>query len=220
MAAVHAGDGASCSPPRSPAPPASWCWGPLLSLHGDDSAAEPSRAVSFQPRAPGAAPPPPAPLALRAIQSTGRLATVPGSGPASSGSPATLYAVEAEQGVDVDRGAFDREVERTLGDLRGRSLGARPPLRRNGGSAALAFCVTLAGPATTDRLCAPLLTRSTYPCHQGGRAVLNAGRWARGARAYGADLSGYRRYMVNHEVGHALDHGHAAAPARATPHRS
>jgi hypothetical protein len=128
-------------------------------------------------------------------------------------------AAEVEQGVDVDRGAFGREVERTLGDRRGWSSGAGPPLRRTGGSAALAFRVTFASPATTDRLCAPLLTRSTYSWHQGGRAVLNAERWARGARAYGADLSGYRRYMVNHEGGTPSATVTRPALARAAPHR-
>ncbi len=49
--------------------------------------------------------------------------------------------------------------------------------------------------------------------------MLNAERWARGARTYGADLSGYRRYMVNHEVGHALGRGHAACPRAGDPAR-
>ena len=42
--------------------------------------------------------------------------------------------------------------------------------------------------------------------------MLNAERWARGASAYGRDLAGYRRYLVNHEVGHALGEPHRPCP--------
>jgi hypothetical protein len=44
--------------------------------------------------------------------------------------------------------------------------------------------------------------------------MLNAWRWAHGAEAYGKDVSAYRQYLVNHEVGHRLGHGHVGCPAR------
>ena len=61
-----------------------------------------------------------------------------------------------------------------------------------------AYIVT---PGTTDRLCAPLLTRGEVSCQNGNRVVLNAKRWLLGADAYGSDLTNYRRYLVNHEFG-------------------
>ena len=64
-----------------------------------------------------------------------------------------------------------------------------------------AYIVT---PGTTDRLCAPLLTRGEVSCQNGNRVVLNAKRWLLGADAYGSDLTNYRRYLVNHEFGHYL----------------
>jgi hypothetical protein len=46
----------------------------------------------------------------------------------------------------------------------------------------------------------------------GNRVVLNAKRWLLGADAYGSDLTNYRRYLVNHEFGHALGKHHVDCP--------
>jgi len=59
-----------------------------------------------------------------------------------------------------------------------------------------AYIVT---PKTTDRLCAPYLTRGEVSCQNGNRVVLNAKRWLLGADSYGSDLTNCRRYLVNHE---------------------
>jgi hypothetical protein len=67
-------------------------------------------------------------------------------------------------------------------------------------------------PKTTDRLCAPYLTRGEVSCQNGNRVVLNAKRWLLGADAYGSDLTNYRRYLVNHEFGHALGKHHVDCP--------
>lgn len=74
----------------------------------------------------------------------------------------------------------------------------------------------LATPATTDRLCAPLLTRGQVSCQNGRRVVLNARRWVGGAPSYGNDTTGYRRYLVNHEFGHTLGRQHVGCPRRGT----
>ncbi|GAB2856929.1 hypothetical protein GCM10027026_03490 [Myroides odoratimimus subsp. xuanwuensis] len=42
--------------------------------------------------------------------------------------------------------------------------------------------------------------------------VLNAWRWVNGATGYENKLKDYRRYLVNHEVGHALGYPHVACP--------
>ena len=153
----------------------------------------------------------------RSIRSTGRLATASGESAATE-APAQLFSVEVEQGVAVDPDAFASAVERTLLDRRSWAASRGFELRRVGdASAPVSFRVTLASPATTDELCAPLRTQRVYSCHQGGRAVLNAERWARGASAYGRDLTGYRRYLVNHEVGHALGQPHLSCPGSGLP---
>ena len=83
----------------------------------------------------------------------------------------------------------------------------------------MSLWVQLAGRSTTDRLCPPVRTNGLFSRFMRGRAVLNFWRWINGARAYAGRLAQYRRYMVNHEVGHALGHGHLGCPGsgRAAP---
>jgi hypothetical protein len=78
------------------------------------------------------------------------------------------------------------------------------------------FRVALASPETTRRLCRPRDTGRTLSCYSGGRAVLNFYSWTNGKPFY-TDLSAYRAYMINHEVGHALGHGHRSCPAAGQP---
>jgi hypothetical protein len=72
-----------------------------------------------------------------------------------------------------------------------------------------AYIVT---PTTTDRLCAPYLTRGEVSCQNGNRVRLNAKRWLLGADSYGSDLTNYRRYLINHEFGNALGKHHLDCP--------
>jgi hypothetical protein len=124
------------------------------------------------------------------------------------------WTLETEGGLGVDTTALATTVATVLADPRGWQTkdGVRfvnvPPAEAAQG-APVDLRITLASPDTTDRLCAPLQTRGQVSCHNGGRVVLNARRWILGAQAYGTDLAGYRTYLVNHEVGHGLGHGHA-----------
>ena len=144
---------------------------------------------------------------------TGELRTVPGTSPGEGSGPLQPYAVEVEGGLGISPRRFAAAVERTLADRRGwRSPGVRAFRRVE--EDAVAFRVTLASPATTDRLCAPLQTNRRYSCFHAGRAVLNARRWTTGTAGYRGRLADYRRYMVNHEVGHGLGRGHSSCPRR------
>ena len=71
---------------------------------------------------------------------------------------------------------------------------------------------------TTDAMCAPLRTLGEVSCQTGRKVVLNASRWGYGAkpvsRAFGDDVTGYRRYLVNHEFGHYLGYGHVGCPGK------
>jgi hypothetical protein len=122
------------------------------------------------------------------------------------------YDVRVEDGLSIDPDTAAVLIQRVLDDPRSwrRSRRSRFDLTPVGQSAALhAYIVT---PRTTDRLCAPYLTRGEVSCKNGNRVVLNAKRWLLGADSYGSDLTDYRRYLVNHEFGHALGKHHVDCP--------
>lgn len=124
------------------------------------------------------------------------------------------YSVEVEDGLEEEQSAFATAVQGVLHHPRGWQ--AADGVRFVAVSAAdvargapVDIRVTLATPALTSRLCAPLnTTNPEVSCWAHGRAVLNLQRWVRGSVTYGDDLVSYRTYLVNHEVGHGLGHGH------------
>ena len=145
----------------------------------------------------------------------GTFTTVPVDGPTDTG--ATTYVVQTEDGLPLRPKSFGSAVASTLGDPRSWAEGDRSVLSLASDLDSADFRVVLASPETTDALCAPLLTRGRVSCRNGGDVVINAWRWVNGAEGYGDDLTSYRQYVVNHEVGHALGHGHVGCPAPGEP---
>ncbi|KRB48461.1 hypothetical protein ASD90_05690 [Terrabacter sp. Root181] len=134
--------------------------------------------------------------------------------PAPASGRTVRYTVELEGGLDIRGEDLATTVGTVLTDPRGwqakdgvRFIDVSPAAAAKG--AAVDLRITLASPDTTDRLCAPLQTRGQVSCHNSGRVVLNLRRWVLGAAAYGSDVTGYRTYLVNHEVGHGTGHAHA-----------
>ena len=161
-----------------------------------------------------AVPAPPAPLVRAPLVATGDLVPLAGDGTAVGAGPLRRYRIEVERGVPVATQEFADAVAGVLSDPRSWTAGGRHALQRvDGARTDAGFTLTLATAATTDALCAPLQTEGRYSCFDGERVVLNADRWLDGAQTYGPDLPGYRQYLVNHEVGHALGSGHAGCPA-------
>ncbi len=147
------------------------------------------------------------PLEPRALTGTGTLAAVAAPGEQTPGGLATLFMVEVERGLGIDRQAFAGAVEETLFDPRSWATQVGFDLERVD-SGLVDFSVVLASPATADQLCAPLETRGSYSCFMDDKAVLNASRWTHGAKAYGPHIDRYRHYLINHEVGHGFGYGH------------
>ena len=149
----------------------------------------------------------------RSLAGTGKLVAVKGSSRRVGTGPRKRFAVQVERGLRLDADAFAKEVERILFDRRSWARQDGFSLKRTDDPGDVTFIVTLTSPTTTDRLCAPLSTSGVFSCAQGPRAVINAARWRGGAPSFGNDLMEYRRYLINHEVGHTLGRRHRDCPA-------
>lgn len=206
--------------------------GALMHGQADSSAATPTAVASQEPGAstPSAAPsgagdlasplpthasttsprPRPRATASRAtsVRASGVLVTVPGASGVLGAGPLKRYKVQVEQGLPVNGAAFAAQVQQVLGSPHGWGHGGRASFQRVS-SGRVAFTVVLASPATTDRMCRPLRTGGRLSCYDSrGHAVINFTRWSTGAASYAGHLAAYREYVISHEVGHALGHGH------------
>jgi hypothetical protein len=159
--------------------------------------------------------PPPTTQAPIPNSASGRLAVVPGEvAPDGRGTPLS-YTLEIEAGLPLDGPAIAAQIQRTLTDPRGWEPIEHVAFTRTAENAS--FQLILASPTLVDRLCYPLDTVGELSCRNGNRVILNAKRWVDAVPWYGGHLDLYREYLVNHEVGHRLGHGHKTCPAPGAP---
>jgi hypothetical protein len=146
---------------------------------------------------------------------SGAFDVVAGAYPAPGAGPVRTLRVEVEHDLPVDGDRFAAFVMETLNDRRGWGHDGAMTFARTDGDAPIA--VLLATPDTSARLCGDLDTHGLLSCRIGPDVVLTFHRWVAGTDEYAANLTGYRQYLVNHEVGHALGHGHERCPGPGEP---
>ncbi|TJZ45419.1 DUF3152 domain-containing protein [Streptomyces piniterrae] len=143
------------------------------------------------------------------FKATGGDARAPGRG------KVLRYRVDVEEGLPLDGTLFADAVHKTLNDDRSWAHGGVRTFQRVGSGDA-DFVITLASPGTTAKWCAKSgldTTEDNVSCDSAAteRVMINAYRWAQGAKTYGDDkMHAYRQMLINHEVGHRLGHDHEA----------
>jgi hypothetical protein len=146
----------------------------------------------------------------------GTLSVVDGSSEVMGTGPLRRFIVEVEDGIDIDGPGFAEAVQTTLGDPRSWGNGGTMSFQRVGAAQATAgsfdFKVTLVSPGHMEAYCPGVGTGGYTSCRYGDRAVINLARWATAVPDYKGDIATYRRYVINHEVGHVLGHGHEQCP--------
>ncbi|MFC7486250.1 DUF3152 domain-containing protein [Knoellia sp. CPCC 206453] len=121
------------------------------------------------------------------------------------------FIVKVEGGVRVDPDDVAQHVHAILNDPRGWTGNNGASFAAVADPARADFVVYIASPPTTNRMCAPLRVGGKWSCAAGSKVVLNSDRWQLMTPTYD-DLTEYRAYMVNHEVGHFLGRGHVGCP--------
>ena len=174
-----------------------------LRRHAPSPQAIPSTASRRARRAPAA----PVKIATSG-PGTFHTANLGGRGRAASEGKLLRYRVRVEKGLPFDPETTAIEIHRTLSDRRSWAGSGRWRMQAGRRRPAGRLQRLVATPRTTDRLCAPLLTRGNVSCQSGNEADPQRRRWAFGVSLLRRDVDAYRVYLANHEVGHILGYGH------------
>ncbi|MGG7571604.1 DUF3152 domain-containing protein [Streptomyces sirii] len=149
------------------------------------------------------------------LTGSGRFKPTGGDAKAPGHGKVLRYRVDVEEGLPLDGGLFADAVHKTLNDDRSWAHGGQRTFQRVASGTA-DFVITLASPGTTATWCAKSgldTTEDNVSCDSAAtdRVMINAYRWAQGAKTYGPDkMLAYRQMLINHEVGHRLGHNHEA----------
>ncbi len=156
------------------------------------------------------------PAATTTTTPTGRFTTAAGGTTAVGHGRLIRYQVEVEDGSGADAAEFATAVDKTLHDPRGWTTVDGISLQRVSDGTA-DYTLRLATPATTDLLCLPLTTEGQVSCAYNNMAMINLTRWRVGADPPHLSVTDYRRYVISHEFGHLLGHGHVMCPGPNQP---
>ena len=151
---------------------------------------------------------------------SGDFVTAPGESPVLGFAGELLrYRVQVElldSAPVFDPEEFAAMVDATLGDPRSWIAGGTVRFQRTA-TEPWDFTVYLATPDTVDVLCAGVNTNGYTSCRNGDRVVINLARWLLAVEHWDSDLTTYRQYVINHEVGHRLGERHQRCPGPGQP---
>ncbi|WP_422773075.1 DUF3152 domain-containing protein [Plantactinospora sp. WMMC1484] len=131
------------------------------------------------------------------------------------------YRVAVERNVDEHLQEFVAEVDAALADSRSWTGSGRLRLQRVPDGTGHDFTIYLVTAGTARTMCAAsgvdirVGGKPYTSCRGSGRVIINLDRWMFSVPHYVAGkvpLDRYRTYVVNHEVGHELGHGHERCP--------
>ena len=124
---------------------------------------------------------------------------------------AIRYAINVDPGAEISRARVTTIIADILADRRGwESVKHVRFIAVRWSDAKLRIWIMQ--PIEIDRRCAPLTTDGYTSCAIGWNVYINADRWKYGAEAAAMNHANYRRYVVNHEIGHALGERHRPCP--------
>lgn len=121
------------------------------------------------------------------------------------------YRIATRGAITADLGQFAQHVASTLSDPRGWSAGGAIQFRQVPGAAD--FTIWLAQASTLPSFGSPC--HPMWSCRSGSNVIINQDRWQGATATWPYSLDAYRHYVVNHEVGHWMGHGHL--PCRGGP---
>ena len=123
----------------------------------------------------------------------------------------TRFAVRVDPATGVDRSEAERVVLETLLDPRSWGFSKHTRFVLTTWKNAR-LRISIQTPRQTDRSCAPFRTERERSCSIFWSVFINSDRWSLGAEPSKMNLDEYRRYVVNHEVGHSLGEDHVPCP--------
>lgn len=139
--------------------------------------------------------------------------------PVGSSGSITTFSVEIEASLGWSLPDAQREIVAILGDPRSWVGAGNVRFQLVPDPATADVRIRIATPATVDARCRPLRTVGRLSCRNGRSLNINSDRWAGATSFWTAPLGEYRAYVINHEMGHFLGHGHqsCAGPGQLAP---